>query len=206
MGNDWRLRTKIPIRSSRKIAIEGTNTSCDGDKTHQTTQKSSQASKRPESACLQLPNDRRAAQYSRPLFIVGQPVPSSETPTPERHRVTPRLYQGMPAARVVPERPTARQRGDSKRRQRTGHTLSALEVWPESHWPGFALRQALAGFRTTYYSRIRRDSVCNTFQDPIVTSVIDAKKITAWGESGFPARFLGTRAHLYQPPGHRRGD
>ena len=42
----------------------------------------------------------------------------------------------------------------------------------------------------TYYSRIRRDSVCNTFQDPIITSVIDAKKITAWGESGFPARFL----------------
>ena len=28
-------------------------------------------------------------------------------------------------ARVVPERPTARQRGDSKCRQRTGHTLSA---------------------------------------------------------------------------------
>ena len=38
MGNDRRLRTKIPIRSSRKIAIEGTNTSCDGDKGHQTTQ------------------------------------------------------------------------------------------------------------------------------------------------------------------------
>ena len=40
-----------------------------------------------------------------------------------------------------------------------------------------------AGFCTTpkqtYYSRIRRDSVCNTFQDPIITSVIDAKKITA---------------------------
>ena len=126
MGNDWRLRTKIPIRSSRKIAIEGTNTSCDGDKGHRATQKSSEAENRPESACLQLPNDRRAAQYSHPLFIVGQPVQSSETPTPERHRVTPRLYQGMPAARVVPERPTARQRGDSKRRQRTGHTLSAL--------------------------------------------------------------------------------
>ena len=44
--------------------------------------------------------------------------------------------------------------------------------------------------KQTYYSRIRRDSVCNTFQDPIITSVIDAKKITAWGESGFPARFL----------------
>ena len=45
--------------------------------------------------------------------------------------------------------------------------------------------------KQTYYSRIRRDSVCNTFQDPIITSVIDAKKITACGESGFPARFLG---------------
>ena len=44
--------------------------------------------------------------------------------------------------------------------------------------------------KQTYYSPIRRDSVCNTFQDPVITSVIDAKKITAWGESGFPARFL----------------
>ena len=44
----------------------------------------------------------------------------------------------------------------------------------------------------TYYSRIRRDSACNTFQDLIITSVIDAKKITAWEESGFPARFLGS--------------
>ena len=44
--------------------------------------------------------------------------------------------------------------------------------------------------KQTYYSRIRRDSVCNTFQEPIITSVIDVKKITAWGESGFPARFL----------------
>ena len=39
-------------------------------------------------------------------------------------------------------------------------------------------------------ARIRRDSVCNTFQEPIITSVIDVKKIAAWGESGFPARFL----------------
>ena len=46
--------------------------------------------------------------------------------------------------------------------------------------------------KQTYYSRIQRDSVCNTFQYPIITSVIDAKKITAWGESGFPARFLGS--------------
>ena len=75
---------------------------------------------------LYVPSSEIACQCNHPLFIVGQPVPSSETPTPERHSVTPRLYQGMPAARVVPERPTARQRGDSKRRQRTGHTLSAL--------------------------------------------------------------------------------
>ena len=46
--------------------------------------------------------------------------------------------------------------------------------------------------KRTYYSRIRRDSVCNTFQEPIITSVIDVKKITAWGELGFPARFLGS--------------
>ena len=44
--------------------------------------------------------------------------------------------------------------------------------------------------KRTYYSRIRCDSVCNTFQEPIITSVIDVKKITAWGELGFPARFL----------------
>ena len=41
-----------------------------------------------------------------------------------------------------------------------------------------------------YYSRIRRDSACDTFQEPIITSVIDVKKITACGESGFAARFL----------------
>ena len=29
------------------------------------------------------------------------------------------------------------------------------------------------------------------FEEPIITSVIDVKKIAAWGESGFPARFLG---------------
>ena len=55
--------------------------------------------------------------------------------------------------------------------------------------------------KQTYYSRIRRDSVCNTFQNPIITSVIDAKKITAWGESGFPARFLGNLGfNDFKPP------
>ena len=55
--------------------------------------------------------------------------------------------------------------------------------------------------KQTYYSRIRRDSVCNTLQDPIVTSVIDAKKITAWGESGFPARFLAIEYERVSTPG-----
>ena len=45
--------------------------------------------------------------------------------------------------------------------------------------------------KQTYYSRIRRDSVCNTFHKPIITSIIDVKKITACGESGFPTGFLG---------------
>ena len=34
------------------------------------------------------------------------------------------------------------------------------------------------------------DSVCNTVQEPTVTSTIVAKKTTTWGESGFPARLL----------------
>ena len=59
--------------------------------------------------------------------------------------------------------------------------------------------------KQTYHSRIRRDSVCNTLQDPIVTSVIDAKKITAWGESGFPARFLVGVAPYNRDRGARRG-
>ena len=45
--------------------------------------------------------------------------------------------------------------------------------------------------KQTYHSRIRRYGVYNTFQEPIITSIIDVKKITACGESGFPARFLG---------------
>ena len=35
------------------------------------------------------------------------------------------------------------------------------------------------------------DSVCNTVQEPTVTSIIVAKKTTTWGESGFPSEFLG---------------
>ena len=56
--------------------------------------------------------------------------------------------------------------------------------------------------KQTYYSRIRRDSICNTFQEPIITSVIDVKKIAAWGESGFPARFLGPTQTPSQPEGY----
>ena len=35
------------------------------------------------------------------------------------------------------------------------------------------------------------DSICNTVQEPTLTSTIVAKKTTTWGESGFPSEFLG---------------
>ncbi len=35
------------------------------------------------------------------------------------------------------------------------------------------------------------DSICNTVQEPTVTSIIVAMKTTTWGESGFPSEFLG---------------
>ena len=38
---------------------------------------------------------------------------------------------------------------------------------------------------------MRHGNVSNTFQQPTVTSIIDVKKTTAWGESGFPSEFLG---------------
>ena len=53
--------------------------------------------------------------------------------------------------------------------------------------------------KQTYFSHIRRDNVCNTFQKPVITSVIDVKKIAAWGESGFPARFLEDSEYLPPP-------
>ena len=62
-----------------------------------------------------------------------------------------------------------------------------LEVWPESHWPGFALRQA--GVFQSY-------TAFNTCRVPTVTSTIDVKKTTAWGESGFPARLRGANQFL----------
>ncbi len=37
------------------------------------------------------------------------------------------------------------------------------------------------------------DSICNTVQEPTVTSIIVAKKTTTWGESGFPSEFLGIK-------------
>ena len=39
------------------------------------------------------------------------------------------------------------------------------------------------------------DSICNTVQEPTVTSTIVAKKTTTWGESGFPSEFLEDRGH-----------
>ena len=93
--------------------------------------------------------------------------------------------------------------GDAPGRANTGDKMMTLGMFlrsfaePRSRSatpPRGLAGKPSAGFchyaKQTYYSRIRRDSVCNTFQDPIITSVIDAKKITAWGESGFPARFL----------------
>ena len=41
-----------------------------------------------------------------------------------------------------------------------------------------------------YSSLIRHGIVCNTFQEPTVTSIIDAEKTTICGESGFPSEFL----------------
>ena len=43
----------------------------------------------------------------------------------------------------------------------------------------------------TYCSLTRHASVCNTFHKPSITSIIDVKKTTTWGESGFPSEFLG---------------
>ena len=43
-------------------------------------------------------------------------------------------------------------------------------------------------------------SVCNTVQEPTVTSIIDVKKTTAWGESGFPSEFLAPLAAQCVPP------
>ena len=43
----------------------------------------------------------------------------------------------------------------------------------------------------TYCSLTRHTSVCNTFHKPSMTSIIDVKKTTTWGESGFPSEFLG---------------
>ena len=67
-----------------------------------------------------------------------------------------------------------------------------LEVWPE------AIGRVLHYAKQTYYRRIRRDSVCNTFQDPIITSVIDAKKITA-------LRRIGVSGQISRDRIQRRG-
>ena len=51
--------------------------------------------------------------------------------------------------------------------------------------------------KQTYASRIRHGRACNTFQVPTVTSTIDVKKTTTWGESGFPSEFLGGTGQLH---------
>ena len=50
--------------------------------------------------------------------------------------------------------------------------------------------------KQTDYSLIRHGNVSNTCQEPTVTSIIDLKKTTAWGKSGFPARLLVSCPHL----------
>ena len=53
----------------------------------------------------------------------------------------------------------------------------------------------LAEFRATPSRRIPvlcgMGVVFKPFQQPTFTSIIDIKKTTAWGESGFPSEFLG---------------
>ena len=56
---------------------------------------------------------------------------------------------------------------------------SILEVWPESHWPGFALRQA-----DVFQSYTK---VCNTFPN----CYIDNRRYDGLGRIGVSVRFLG---------------
>ena len=51
-------------------------------------------------------------------------------------------------------------------------------------------------------------SVCNTVQEPTVTSTTDVKKTTTWGESGFPSEFLDRLDKYVEAvliPAHTRG-
>ena len=48
------------------------------------------------------------------------------------------------------------------------------------------------------------DSVCNTVQEPTVTSTIVAKKTTTWGESGFPSEFLAVGGPVRADPDRHR--
>ena len=52
------------------------------------------------------------------------------------------------------------------------------------------------------YSLMWLGSVCNTLQEPTVTSIIDLKKTTVCGESGFPSEFLGVSATQSVAPEH----
>ena len=45
--------------------------------------------------------------------------------------------------------------------------------------------------RQTYCGLTRHASVCNTLHKRSIISIIDVKKTTTWGESGFPSEFLG---------------
>ena len=76
-------------------------------------------------------------------------------------------------------------------------TILSLEVWPESHWPGFALRQS--DVFQSYTAQLYMYYV----EIPAISSIVDVMKTTVWGESGFPARLLAavygeiTFDHIY---------
>ena len=61
-----------------------------------------------------------------------------------------------------------------------------------------------AGFRAklyqTYHSLIVHNNKCNTLSSLSIISIIDVKKMTAWRESGFPARFLGAMTRYRECP------
>ena len=72
------------------------------------------------------------------------------------------------------------------------HDRSPKPELPLKSTPRSLAGKPLAGFRATPSRRIPvlyGMVIYNTCQEPTVTSIIDVKKTTAWGESGFPAEF-----------------
>ena len=69
---------------------------------------------------------------------------------------------------------------------------------PQGSWKSGrkAIGQLSRYAKQTDYSLIRHGNVSNTCQEPTVTSIIDPKKTTALGESGFPSEFLVLQRQL----------